>query len=220
MKQIFITGVDTDIGKTFISIGLALALEKQNKKVGYYKPFQSGAYEENNRILAPDIEELKKYSNNIEAKTTYLLKGEVSPYLAAKLSKVSPDIKNIKKDLEDFSKDKDIVIVEGAGGLYCPLVKNMLYKDLISYLNIETIIVTTPDLGRLNHTLMTLECAKNNNIKVKGLIINKTDNKTTSQEHFLEELKDFSDVKILATIPNLKNPKKEEIIELFKDISI
>ena len=80
-KSLFITGCDTNIGKTFVSIGLCLALENNGLNVGYYKPFQSGATRKNNTLLAPDIEELKKFSNNIKTKYSYLLEGEASPHL-------------------------------------------------------------------------------------------------------------------------------------------
>ena len=67
-KSIFITGTDTDIGKTFVSAGLCLAFKNKGLNVGYFKPFQSGAKDG----IAPDVEELKKYPNFVEAKYSYL----------------------------------------------------------------------------------------------------------------------------------------------------
>ncbi len=220
MKNIFITGVDTDIGKTFVSIGICLLKENENKKVGYFKPFQSGAYEKEGKLIAPDPYELKKYSS-IPSKYSYLFKGEVSPHLASILDNVEVDMNKVKYDLENFSKDKDFVVVEGAGGLYCPAIKGKLFSDIIKELNLETIIVTTPHLGRLNHTLMTLECAKINNIKIKGIIINKIpENMTLSEKNFIKELKLFSDVEILGAIPEIKVLNKENILKAFKTLNI
>ena len=233
MKNIFITGVDTDIGKTFVSIGICLLKESENKKVGYFKPFQSGAYEKEGKLIAPDPYELKKYSS-IPSKYSYLFKGEVSPHLASILDNVEVDMnkvkydlenfskdKKVKYDLENFSKDKDFVVIEGAGGLYCPAIKGKLFSDIIKELNLETIIVTTPHLGRLNHTLMTLECAKINNIKIKGIIINKIpENMTLSEKNFIKELKLFSDVEILGAIPEIKVLNKENILKAFKTLNI
>ena len=218
-KSIFITGIDTDIGKTFISVGLCLAFEKINKKVGYFKPFQSGAVEKNGVMFAPDIEELKKYSPNIETKFSYLLKGEVSPHLASILSNIEPDFKKIQNDLDEFSFNKDFVVIEGAGGLYCPAIKGKLFCDVIKELNQEIIIVTTPHLGKINHTLLTIDCALKHGIKIKGLIINKMPkNPTLSEQNFISELKMFCDIEILGVIPELLNPKKEEIIDNFSSI--
>ena len=211
-KSIFITGTDTDIGKTFVSIGLCLAQENKGLKVGYFKPLQSGAKDG----IAPDVEELKKYSNSINVKYSYLFEQEVSPYLASNLSGINVDIEKIKKDLADFKKENDFVVIEGAGGLYCPAFQDKLFADIISELNQEIIIVTTPNLGRINHTLMTVECAKQKGIKIKGIIINSMPEiKTQSQENFANELKDFCDAEILGVIPQMKNPDKAEIIKNF-----
>ena len=201
MKKYFITGIDTDIGKTFVSLSLCKSLYKKGIKVGYFKPLQSGAYMESGILKAPDIEELKKYLN-IPMSYSYLLKGEVSPYLSSKLSNIEIDTAKIKKDIDIFSASLDITIIEGAGGLYCPLAKNKTFADLIKELNIPAIIVATPNLGRLNHILMTIECAKLKGIDVKGIVINKIPDKPNeSESHFLEELGDFCDVPVLATIP-------------------
>ncbi len=209
MKKYFITGIDTDIGKTFVSLGICKSLQEKNINTGYFKPLQSGAYIENGVLKAPDIEELKKY---IDIKTgySYLLEGEVSPYLASKLSNININLEKIENDIENFSKSFDITIIEGAGGLYCPLAENKTFADLISKLNIPTIIVATPNLGRLNHILMTVECAKLKGIKIEGLIINKMPkNPSLSEKYFIEELKDFCDTKILGIIPDDKNSFKE-----------
>ncbi|MBR5303541.1 MAG: dethiobiotin synthase [Candidatus Gastranaerophilales bacterium] len=214
-KTVFITGCDTDIGKTFVSIGLCLALENKGLKVGYFKPFQSGAIDN----LAPDVEELRKYSNSIESKYSYLFEGEVSPHLACILNNIEVDIEKVKNDLDDFKLQTDFVVIEGAGGLYCPAIKGKLFVDIIAELNQEIIIVTTPDLGRINHTLMTIDCAKQKGIKIKGIIINSMPKKQTlSQENFIKELKMFTDVEILGVISKIKNPTKENIIQEFNSI--
>ncbi|MBR2068902.1 MAG: dethiobiotin synthase [Candidatus Gastranaerophilales bacterium] len=218
MKKYFITGIDTDIGKTFVSIGLCQSFKEKNINVGYFKPLQSGAYLENGILKAPDIEELKKYLS-IPHGFSYLLKGEVSPYLASKINSIKIDTEKIKKDIEEFSSPLDVAIIEGAGGLYCPFCENKTFADFISEINIPAIIVATPDLGRLNHILMTLECAKFKKINVKGLIINKMPkNPTVSEKYFLEELKDFTDAEILCTIP--KNCTGEELISVFSKINL
>lgn len=221
MNKIFITGTDTDIGKTFVSIGLCLAQSAKGKTVGYFKPFQSGAYKKDNSLIAPDVYELKKYSNSIEAKYSYLFEGEVSPHLASILSNVEVDIEKVKKDLSDFSSSKDFTVIEGAGGFFCPAVKGKLFSDIIKELNQKIIVVTTPALGRLNHLLMTLECAKSSGVEVLGVIINKMpQQKTLSEENFIKEFKMFSDAKILGVIPEMQNPTKEQIVQVFSGIDL
>ena len=216
-NSIFITGTDTDIGKTFVSAGLCLALKNKGLKVGYFKPFQSGAILKEGKLIAPDVEELKKY--NIKTLYSYLFKGDVSPHLASVLNNIEININKIKNDLDNFKNENDFVVIEGAGGLYCPAIKGKLFADIISELNQEIIIVTTPDLGRINHTLMTIDCAKNKGIKIRGLIINKMpENKTLSQENFIKELKMFTDIKILGVIPKMETCSESAIYQAFKDI--
>lgn len=220
MKTIFITGSDTDIGKTFVSVGLCLSNAKKGLKVGYFKPFQSGAYVENGVLIAPDIDEFKNYTE-IACGYSYLLEGEVSPYYASKISNVKFDFEKVQNDIRKFSSDKDLVIVEGAGGLYCPVAKRKVYADIIKKLDFETIVVSTPSLGRINHLLMTLECASLYNINIKGIIVNKMPKKQTlSEENFVNELKDFTAYKVLGVIPKLPKPTKEKIIEAFENINL
>lgn len=216
-NSIFITGTDTDIGKTFVSVGLCLAQENKGLKVGYFKPFQSGV----KNGIAPDIEELKKYGNSIKTRYSYLFEGDVSPHLASVLGNIEVDINKVKKDLDEFKKNNDFVVIEGAGGLYCPAIKGKLFSDVIKELNQEIIIVTTPNLGRINHALMTIDCAKQKGIKIKGLIINSMpENPSLSQKNFIKELKMFTDVEILGIMPRIKNPTKEKLVELFSNIII
>lgn len=205
--EYFITGIDTDIGKTFITKGLALMFEKKGKKVGVFKPLQSGAIKSDNGFLAPDLEAIKAVSKNINTKCSYLLEGEVSPALAARMSGISVDIEKIKDDFQKFLKENEITLVEGAGGILAPATDTMLCADLINELKIPIIIVTVPFLGRLNHTLLTIHYAKTNNIPIKGIIINKVPEKTNdlATKNFIDELKRYTDVKILGQIKEINN---------------
>lgn len=218
--EYFITGIDTDIGKTFVTKGLALTFESKQKKVGVFKPLQSGAIKVENGFLAPDIEAIKEMSKNINTKCSYLLEGEVSPALAARLAGVKIDIEKIKKDFNDFSKENDITFVEGAGGLLAPASDNMLCADIIKALDIPIIIVTVPFLGRLNHTLLTIHYAKTNDIKIKGIIVNKIPDitKDLATQNFISELKMYTDVPIIGKLKEINPLDTNEIIKEFLPI--
>ncbi len=209
--EYFITGIDTDIGKTFITKGLALYFERNGKKVGVYKPLQSGAIKKDNQFFAPDIEEIKKISKNINTKCSYLLEGEVSPALAARLSKIKIDISKIQNDFNSFKKENEITLVEGAGGILAPISDEYLCADLIKKLNIPIIIVTVPFLGKLNHTLLTINFAKTQGLEIKGIIINKIPKNTEDLAtiNFIDELKRYTDVEIIAMINETNDISKE-----------
>ena len=99
----FVTGIDTDIGKTFITKGLAFVYSQRGLKTGVFKPLQSGAVKTQEGYLAPDLESVKALSNQIKTKCSYLFEGEVSPALAARLAGVKIDINKIKSDFLEFS---------------------------------------------------------------------------------------------------------------------
>lgn len=209
--EYFITGVDTDIGKTFVTKGLALALEKTGKKVGVFKPLQSSAIKTVNGYIAPDLKAVKDLSSNINTMCSYLFEGDVSPALAARLAGVKINVEKIKEDFSSFKEKNEITLVEGAGGILAPATDNMLCADLIKELNIPIIIVTVPFLGRLNHTLLTISYAKNNGIDVKGIIINKvqTNSNDLATKNFIDELKRYTDVKILGEIHQIETSEIE-----------
>ena len=200
--EYFITGIDTDIGKTFVTKHLAYAFQRQGLKAGVYKPLQSGAQKTPAGLSAPDIEAVKALSKDINTKCSYIFEGEVSPALAARLAGIKPDINKIKSDFNEFKKLNDITLIEGAGGLLAPALDNMLCLDLIKELDIPIIIVTAPFLGRLNHTLLTVRCALAENVKIKGIIVNKAPVKTDDEasKNFISELRMYTDVPILGVI--------------------
>lgn len=215
--EYFITGIDTDIGKTFVTKGLALAYHKSGKSVGVFKPLQSGAIKSAKGILAPDLEAIHEVSKDIKTKCSYLLEGEVSPALAARLAGIKIDEEKIKKDFEEFKQKNDVTLVEGAGGILAPAADNMLCADLIKKLDIPIIIVTVPFLGRLNHTLLTIHYAQTNGIKIKGIIVNKVPLLTNdlATQNFIKELTMYTDTKILGTINEMEDSTSDKLAEEF-----
>lgn len=208
----FITGVDTDIGKTYVTKGLALSFDKRGKKVGVFKPLQSSAIKTENGYVAPDLKAVQDLSKNIRTKCSYIFEGDVSPALAARLANQKIEIEKIRKDIIAFSNDNDITFVEGAGGIMAPATDEYLCADIIKALNIPIIIVTVPFLGRLNHTLLTISYAQNLGLKIKGIIINKVPFETNdlATKHFIDELSRYTNVPVLGQIHNTEEFNLDE----------
>lgn len=170
MKKInsfFITGTDTDIGKTYISALLYKGLK--NYGCSYYKPVQSGAKD----IITSDVGFVSKF-NDIsphEKMYSYTFKEPVSPHLASEITGVNIELEII---LNRFSQEKNnFTLVEGAGGLYTPLIRNKYYIfDLIKLLDLPVIIVCSTKVGTVNHTMLTIEFLKHKNIKIHSIIFN------------------------------------------------
>ena len=167
--MIFITGTDTGVGKTFVSkiIGKHLKYNK-NINTGYLKPIESGGIEDTSTL-----KDALKLDDDLNIINPINLKNPLSPNIASEIENKPIDLVEIKKSFDLLKNKYDFLIIEGAGGVAVPIKYNsFLMSDLIVYLGAPTIIVSRPDLGTINHTLLTIEHLRNKGILVKGIIIN------------------------------------------------
>ncbi|MBF1192372.1 MAG: dethiobiotin synthase, partial [Fusobacterium periodonticum] len=156
-KDFFVIGTDTDVGKTYVSTLLYKALRKHNFQ--YYKPIQSGCFLRDSKLTAPDVDFLTKFVEipYDDSMVTYTLKEEVSPHLASEMEGTVIEIENVKKHFENLKKKYSNIIVEGAGGLYVPLIRDKFYiYDLIKMWNLPVVLVCGTRVGSINHTMLTL----------------------------------------------------------------
>jgi len=156
-KDFFVIGTDTDVGKTYVSTLLYKALKKHNFQ--YYKPIQSGCFLKDGKLTAPDVDFLTKFIDvdYDDSMVTYTLKEEVSPHLASEMEGTIIEIENVKKHFEDLKKKYSNILVEGAGGLYVPLIRDKFYiYDLIKLFNLSVVLVCGTKVGSINHTMLTL----------------------------------------------------------------
>ena len=172
-KDFFVIGTDTDVGKTYSSTLLYKALKKYNYQ--YYKPIQSGCFLRDGKLIAPDVDFLTKF-NNIDyddSMVSYTLKEEVSPHLSAEMEGTKIEIENVVKHFSDLKNKYSNILVEGAGGLYVPLIRDKFYiYDLIKLLKLPVVLVCGTRIGAINHTMLTLNALKDMRIEVHGLIFN------------------------------------------------
>lgn len=168
---IFITGTDTDVGKTYVSGLLLDFLLRQGHNAGYQKWASTGG--EIPEDLANCLASCEKIPAPValEIQIPFRYKNPVSPHLAAELEDRPPiDIKTIKKSCITLSNIFDILLVEGVGGLLVPLHRELLLADLVAEMNLQILIVARSGLGTINHTLLTLEAARQRGIQVLGVV--------------------------------------------------
>lgn len=204
MTGIFITGTDTNVGKTVIAAGLAGALKNKGHSIGVMKSIQSGAGIRNGKLYSPDAELMTKVIENkdeMELICPYLLKEAMAPGIAAEIEGINIDIDTIKNIYIELEKRYDFVIVEGAGGIAVPVKKRFLISDLIKYIDIPAIIVAYAGLGTINHTVLTIEYARKSGIKIIGIIINNYIGGSVEDKNpgIINEL---TGIPILGIIPN------------------
>lgn len=218
--NLFITGTDTDIGKTAVTAGLAAVMQSLGYKSGVYKPFQSGAQEKNGFYVSPDLAFVKKMDFYIETLCSYSLKSPTAPLIAAEIDGVNMSFSTIEREFQALRQKCEVVLVEGAGGLMVPVVPEKTMADVIKLLNIPALIVAGPDLGTVNHTLLTINQAKTMGIEIAGVLINRypcatEDIAVKTAPRLIEE---YSDAKVLGIIPDIQNfesIKPGEFIDIF-----
>lgn len=218
--HIFVTGTDTDIGKTVVTAGLAAVMQSLGYKAGVYKPFQSGAEEKNGFLVSPDLAYVKQLDFYVETLCTYLLKPPTAPYIAAEIDGVKMNLNNIARDFQALKQNCETVLVEGAGGLLVPITREETMADAAKLLGIPLLIVARPDLGTINHTLLTINEAKSRGLDIAGVVINRYPQGTDdvaikTAPRLIEEYSDVNILGIVPDIPDFENVKPGELINVF-----
>ncbi len=205
--QIFVTGTDTDIGKTVVTGGLAAVMQSLGYKAGVYKPFQSGAIVQNGFLASPDLAYVKKLDLYVETACTYLLKAPTAPFVAAVLENTEMNLGAVKRDYEVLKNKCEVTLVEGAGGLMVPATENTFMVDIAKMLDIPILIVARADLGTINHTLLTINEAKSRGLDIAGVIINRYPKGTNDVaiKTAPKLIQEYSDVDIVGVIPDISD---------------
>lgn len=204
--NIFVTATDTDVGKTVVTAGLAAIMQSLGYKAGVLKPLQTGAVSQGSFLISPDLAFIKKIDPYVSTHASYVLKTPSAPYIASEIEGVPIDLDVILRDYVKMNQKCDTVIVEGSGGLLVPVGPNLLMSDVIKKLNLPAVIVARPNLGTINHTLLTINNAKQLGVNISGVIINKYPEDTDdvvikTAPRLIEE---YSDAKILGIIKDFK----------------
>ncbi len=172
-KCIFITATGTDIGKTYISALIVKKMREEGLNCGYYKPILSGAV---NGIPGDCkyVTETAGLNCNPMDCLTYCFEEAVSPHLAAKRQNIVISKEKILEDFKSKQQEYDYLLIEGAGGITCPinLENKYLMNDLIKDMGADIVIVADGGLGTINSVLLTVEYAQKRNLNIRGIILN------------------------------------------------
>lgn len=215
MTGIFITGTDTDVGKTIISAGISGVLQKRQYDVGVFKPMLSGVQRDH---PSSDTRMLKEYSGTqltYEEITPYSFKEPLAPFVAAKLENRVVELSDIICHWENIKQKHKHFIVEGAGGIAVPMGEQYLVSHVIQALQLPIVIVVRPNLGTLNHTFLTVQYAKSLGLEILGIIINgKSETGDVAEKTNPELMEALCGVPLLGVTPKLKQVSKEAVISM------
>lgn len=176
MKQLLVTGTDTDVGKTWISCLLIRKLRKAGLNVGAYKPVCSGAeFDADGNLYWHDVHSLRQAVG--EAIPTDQIcpqrfRAPIAPNVAAIAEKRSVDNALLYDGVAAWRKRCDFLLIEGAGGIMCPLSDTDTVLDMAIKLKSPIVIVADNRLGVINHTMLTVETALRHQLKIAAVILN------------------------------------------------
>lgn len=210
-KRVFVTGTDTDVGKTIVSAGLCMAWSAH-----YWKPIQAGYFDnisalDKNILPGTDNEIINRFipEDHIYP-STYNLKKPLSPNQAAHKEGIKIDIEQIKCPKCAFP-----LVIEGAGGTLVPVNDKEDMTDIIKIMDCPAIVVARSTLGTLNHTLLTLSILRAKQIPILGVIMVgpfHLDNKT--------DIEKKGNIPVLLELPILKNLSPEILKSYFSQLSL
>jgi dethiobiotin synthetase len=206
---VFITGTDTEVGKTLIAAGLAVALQDQGIDVGVMKPLESGAPCFESTPIPRDafyLKEIASVQDDLTLINPYCFQAPLAPGVAAEKEGVEIDLQRITKAYEELKGRHGFMVVEGAGGLLVPIAKRTLLPELVKLLDLPLLLVARTSLGTINHTLLTLSYCQQEGLDVKGLIMSKsTPDADPAEDSNPQIIAQFSEVPILGTFPFLRD---------------
>lgn len=218
MKGVFVTGTDTNVGKTIISSGIAAVLREKEVDVGVFKPFLSGISRNDQESDTSLLKYMSQTPLSLADITPFEFREPLAPLVAGKLEGKLVSLTDVIRHWETIRVKHDFFIVEGAGGIAVPLGEVFLVSDLIKVLQLPIIIVARPNLGTINHTFLTVKYAQSIGLRIVGIVINGVGEKADLSERTSPEIiEKLCGVPILGVTPKLTDLTKESIQQMVKE---
>ncbi|MBI3772333.1 MAG: dethiobiotin synthase [Gammaproteobacteria bacterium] len=210
----FITGTDTDVGKTEISLGLIKHLQDQGMRVAAMKPIASGCTVTTEGLRNADALRLQQAASQSFPYATinpYAFEAAIAPHIAARNCDTVIDLNVITQQFKQLQQNADLVIVEGAGGWRVPINEFQDISDLAAVLQLPVILVVGMRLGCINHALLSAEAISQRGLPFWGWIANQIDPNMPALEENIATLQQRLEAPLLGKIPYLKELTADRI---------
>jgi len=198
----FVTGTDTDVGKTLVSAWLLTQLDGS-----YWKPIQAGTVPTTDSATVQSLAELPVSRVLPEA---YLLPEPMAPHESARRANIAMDMEKLKLPPHD-----GLVVVEGAGGLMVPIVDGAYMIDLADALDLPIILVARSTLGTINHTLLSAEAIRRRGLPLAGVVISGPET-----PHNRAAIERFGKVEVIAEIPQLETINRDTLKAITPELDL
>ena len=212
----FITGTDTDCGKTEVSLALMWGLQANGLSVNAMKPVASGAESTPAGLRNGDALRLQAQSSTgpeseYRLINPFAFEPPIAPHIAAAEAPSPIDLETIGQCAKRLSARADLLLVEGVGGWLVPLGERLMLSDLARSLDLPVILVVGMKLGCLNHALLSVESISTSGCRLVGWVANQIDPEMLEQERNLESLRSRIPAPLLGRIPHLSTPSAESL---------
>jgi len=199
-RGIFITGTDTEVGKTVIAGGLAATLRAHGVNVGVMKPFATGGISPADAVYLKSAAQVDDPISDI---SPCCFDAPLAPAVAARLERRTVELERVFAAFDALRRKYDFVIVEGIGGIAVPIDDNLLVADIAAQFGLPLWVVARCGLGTLNHTALTVAFARQYGLTVSGIVLNglKVGEKTVAEETNPDELSRLTGIPIVGVVP-------------------
>ena len=211
MSDYFITGTDTGVGKTWVTLALMKALQDKGKVVVGMKPVASGCQKTSAGLRNDDAVKIlqqssKRPSQTLDYKTVnpYAFEQAVAPHIAAGLAGVKIDIEKMADDFYLLKEDADCVLVEGIGGWCVPLGSEDMLADLVKRLDLQVILIIGLRLGCINHALSTVRAIQADGVNLCGWMTSQLDPDYAFLEETMMTLQARISAPLLGNLPHME----------------
>jgi dethiobiotin synthetase len=215
MKSFFITGTDTEVGKTWFSLGLIQYLKNQGLRVAGMKPIASGCRHREAGLRNHDAENILAVSGldvPYDWVNPYAFSPPIAPHLAAAQVGQTIDLENIIYKYRQLTALADAVVIEGVGGWRVPINATQSLKDLVLAMDLSVILVVGLRLGCINHALLSAEAIMNDGCNLIGWVANPIALHFQAQSS-IDCLSELLEVPLLAHLPCLVAPNIQKLAQ-------
>jgi dethiobiotin synthetase len=209
--SLFVTGTDTEIGKTFVSAALLRGFARAGLRAAGMKPVAAGAFLRDGVWHNEDADQLDAAASVLlpaPIRTPYLLKEPAAPHIAAALENVTLDVAHIVACHQEARTRADVVVVEGVGGFRVPLSAAHDTADLAVALGLPVVLVVGMRLGCISHALLTAESIAARGLPIAGWVANRIDPAMTFADENIDALRERlaagHGAPLLGVVPNLR----------------
>jgi dethiobiotin synthetase len=203
----FITGTDTGVGKTTVTLGLMQALQQQGKSVAAMKPVAAGCERTVDGWRHADALQLQQQSSvelDYELINPYAFEPAIAPHIAAEQAGITIEINKIFNKYKEIVSISDCVLVEGAGGWQVPLNAEETLADLARLMGLDVVMVVAIRLGCLNHALLTADAIAAAGCTLAGWVANQLPSPPESAQDNIKSLKSRISSPLLGVLPVMK----------------